>query len=155
MATYQARITEQLPVPPQQLFALISDVDRLPEWNAHIPRIVDRPDALTPGAQWVVRIRASGAQWDSRSTLERLDRDKLELDYRSQSDDGNPSYALWRWRLTPVDGGTRAEVVYEINPKTFFRRNVFVHLRRRQLPNEVRTSLVSAGRLLSGKQVSA
>jgi hypothetical protein len=36
------------------VFDLITDFDRLPEWNRAVKRILDRPAALAPGAEWVV-----------------------------------------------------------------------------------------------------
>ena len=37
-----------------------------------------------------------GQSWRSRSRLEELDRERRVFTYRSGTDDGNPSYALWR-----------------------------------------------------------
>jgi uncharacterized protein YndB with AHSA1/START domain len=41
--------------PAAAVFDLISDIDRLPEWNANMTEVVERPSGeLAAGAEWVV-----------------------------------------------------------------------------------------------------
>jgi ribosome-associated toxin RatA of RatAB toxin-antitoxin module len=54
--------------PAAAVFDLISDIDRLPEWNANMTEVVERPSGeLAAGAEWVVEFRAMGQSWRSRS----------------------------------------------------------------------------------------
>lgn len=60
--------TGTVPAPPAAVFDAITDIDRLPQWNKTIQRVVERPDAPTEGAEWVVAVRPPGMpEWLSRS----------------------------------------------------------------------------------------
>ena len=48
-----------VPRPAGDVFAFVTDVDRLPEWNAIIAEVVERPSVVQRDAEWVVRITAS------------------------------------------------------------------------------------------------
>ncbi len=61
--------------------------------------------------------------------------------YRSQSDDGNPSYADWRWQLTAGPDATRVDVEVDIRPRTFWRRHLLSKLRRSGLHAAMQRSL--------------
>jgi hypothetical protein len=78
--------------------------------NLEIPEVVESPAELAVGAEWVVTIHAMKTRWNSRSRVLELDRDRGCFAYRSQSDDGNPSFADWRWQLDPDAAGTRVTV---------------------------------------------
>jgi uncharacterized protein YndB with AHSA1/START domain len=147
--TYQAEITEALAAAPDDVFALLTDIERLPEWNAHIHHVIDAPPSLVHGAQWVVQMRAMGTRWGSRSTAQTIDPETRVFTHKTQTDDGNPSYALWTWRVAEHGGGSEVTVRWELNPKTSFRRHFGAPLRHRQLQNEVRISLDAADRLLA------
>jgi len=130
-----------VPAPPEPVFDLITDIDRLPDWNLEIPKVVESPAELAVGAEWVVTIHAMRTQWNSRSRVLELDRDRGRFAYRSQSDDGNPSFADWRWQLEPDPGGTRVTVDVSVNPRTFLRRRVLSELRRSGLRKAIEQSL--------------
>ena len=134
---------------PTEVFTLLTDIDRLPEWNRIIVSVAERPDAMTPGAQWVVRLKAMGSSWPSRSTLEEFDPDRHVLAYRSCTDDGNPSYARWRWTVEPDgDAGSVVTVNWDLHPQTFWRRVLLARMRDRQLRSEVPASIESLARTL-------
>jgi uncharacterized protein YndB with AHSA1/START domain len=127
---------------PSTVFRLLTDIDRLPEWNRVVVDVVERPEELRPGVEWVVRFKAMGSSWESRSTLEQYDPDQHVFAYRSCTDDGNPSYARWRWVVEPADdGGSRVTVSWELHPQTFWRRALPVRIRSRQLRREVPASI--------------
>jgi uncharacterized protein YndB with AHSA1/START domain len=148
--TFTATINDQVRARPDELFRLITDVERLPQWNAHIPKVVQAPAApLSPDVEWVVRMRAMGSGWDSRATCVECDRASMRFAHRSRTDDGNPSYALWDWQLTPSGDRTDISVRYELHPKTFWRRKLFARIRHRQLQKEIRASLRAAEALLA------
>ena len=131
--------------PPGEVYDLITDIDRLPEWNVEIPTVVESPAALEVGAEWVVTIHAMKTRWNSRSRVLELDRDRGRFAYRSQSDDGNPSFADWRWQLDrdPASGGTLVTVEVDVHPRTFVRRRVLSELRRSGLRKALDRSLAA------------
>ena len=45
---------------PDDVFGLLTDIDRLAEWNHIITRVLHRPTDLAPGAEWVVEMYAMG-----------------------------------------------------------------------------------------------
>ena len=136
--------------PAADVFAVLTDVERLPEWNAHIRRVLE-PPAGPPaeGADWVVLMAASGTTWNSRARTLRYDPDTHHFAHVSRTDDGNPSWAGWCWQVTDVPGGgSRLDVTWDINPRTFWRRALFARLRRAQLADEVPRSLTALARLV-------
>ena len=145
MKPLRGSVVDILSVSADDLFNLISSAQRLPEWNEHIHHVVDAPSGeARPGDEWVVEIRAMGSKWNSRSRIEDVDRDGRRFALRSQTDDGNPSYALWRWEITPNGDGSEIVVSWELYPKTFWRRALLSRIRHRQLVQEVHASLRAA-----------
>jgi uncharacterized protein YndB with AHSA1/START domain len=141
MREFHGSVTTEVKASPADVFAFITDLDRLPEWNQAIRRIVERPATLTPGAEWVVVIRPRGMPpWKSRSQLEVIEPD-ARFEYRSHTDDHNPSYARWRWHIAPTDEGVRLTVSWDAHPETIGRKLFAAPLRRRMLRREVSASL--------------
>ena len=101
MATRESA-TGRVDAPPAVVFGYLIDVSKLPNWNWAITEVVDVPAELTPGAVWRVRISALGQSWVSKSQVTELDPQALRFAYRSQSDDGNPSYVDWAWQVEPT-----------------------------------------------------
>jgi uncharacterized protein YndB with AHSA1/START domain len=129
---------------PEAVFATLTDVARLPAWNAAMTRVVEQPEDMTVGAQWVVEFRALGQTWHSRSTLEELDVAARRFRYRSSTDDGNPSYAEWAWEVTDDPAGSVVTVRWSLHPVSFWRRVLLVRIRSRQLARgEVPASLAA------------
>lgn len=126
---------------PHDAFSSITDLSRLPEWNAAITALIEQPERVEVGAQWVVEMHALGQTWNSRSVVETLDPIGRCFAYRSVTDDGNPSYALWTWVVTDHPEGTLVTVAVELHPHTFWRRVLLVRIRSRQL---ARTELVNS-----------
>jgi uncharacterized protein YndB with AHSA1/START domain len=124
------------------VFALVSDPERLSSWNTAIRQTTEAPDDFGPGAQWVVELSALGQTWPSRSTVTDLDRTARRFAYRSQTDDGNLSYADWTWSVTEAPGGCDVAVSVALHPATFWRRALLARirgfqLRRRELPGSL------------------
>jgi uncharacterized protein YndB with AHSA1/START domain len=118
------------------VFALVTDVDELPSWNAAIDAVIDAPGQLVPGAEWTVRMQPNRmVHWLSVSTAETVDRDGLTFTYRTVT------YAAWRWRITPCDDGSDVSVTWDVYLKTWDRRHLAGPIRRRQLRKEVAGSL--------------
>lgn len=142
-------VVDTVPRAPDDVFAFLTDVDRLPDWNAIMTKVVERPDALVPGAEWVVELKAMGNTWRSRSRIEEYDEARRAFAYRSCTDDGNPSYALWRWAVAPAaDDAARVTVSWDLHPETFWRRVLLARIRARQLRREVPASIDSLARAM-------
>ncbi|MFF2502692.1 SRPBCC family protein [Streptomyces sp. NPDC058067] len=137
--------------PPDDVFALVTDLDRLPEWNRAVTEVLDRPAALAPGAEWVVRVRPAGLpSWRSRSWLEELDPQRRVFRHRSKADDKNPSHAEWLWQVDEEPEGSRLTVSWELHPMTAGRKFLAAPLRGRMLvTSEVPDSLAALARMLA------
>jgi hypothetical protein len=142
-------ITDVVRGSPPGVFALVTDIDRLPEWNAIITQVVDRPATLAPDVEWVVELKAMGRSWRSRSQVLQYDEVARRFEYRSHTDDGNPSYGIWSWQVADDPGGSRVTVTWHLYPQTFWRRVLLARIRGRQLRREVHDSLGSLERALS------
>ena len=129
--------------PPTTVLDQVSDIARLPEWNSAITEVLESPPLSTPGAVWKVRLHALGQTWVSTSTLAELNEAAGRFRYRSQTDDGNPSYADWEWLVAGDGPGSRVTVTVTLHPITFWRRHLLVKLRRPALRREMQASLES------------
>ena len=128
---------------PEAVFRLVTDVSRLPEWNRAITAVVEAPERLRSESVWKVRIHALGQSWVSKSRVSALDPALGRFAYRSQSDDGNPSYADWEWRVEPHESGSMVTLTVDLNPVTFWRKHLFVRIRRPVLRREMQDSLTA------------
>ena len=118
---------------PDNVFRLLTEARRLPEWNHRIVRLIEAPESLTAGCQWVVELSALGQSWPSRSTVVELDVSTRRFTYRSQTDDGNSSYADWTWQVDNAPDGCAVSVSLALHPATFWRRVLLAKVRGRQL----------------------
>jgi uncharacterized protein YndB with AHSA1/START domain len=141
ITTTPTRASATIPAAPERVFALLTDIERLPSWNDEIIAVLERPAALVPGAQWAVQMRAAGMTWPSRTWVLAVDHQIRRFVYRSGSDDGNPSFTIWTWEVAPHPDGARVTVAWDPNPRTFWRRAFVVHWRRRCLARQVPRSL--------------
>jgi hypothetical protein len=144
MTTFEGSVQERVDASPDQMFGVITDISRLPQWNRRIDHVVEAPDALGDDVEWVVQMRVNGARWNSRAHLEELDASAGRFRYVSRTDDNNPSRAHWSWQLVPADDGTEVTVSWELQPRTFFRERIAAPMRNRQLEREVRESIHAA-----------
>ena len=147
---FHGSATGHLPgVPCNDVFEHITNIDLLPTWNRAIEQVVESPPALTPGAEWVVVMHPSAMpRWKSRSRGVEEITPGTSFTYRSQTDDGNPSFVTWQWLLTPAIDGTDVTVRWDGYPQTVGRRLVGAPLRRRMLQHEAPASLESLRRVL-------
>ena len=133
MRALEQHAAQFIAAPPDDVFALITTPERLPEWNGAIVRVVDAPLQLRVGTEWVVQLSALGQSWPSRSTVVAIDSNMRHFSYRSQTDDGNPSYADWSWQVTDAPQGCEVTVSCVLHPATFWRRVLLAHVRAWQL----------------------
>ena len=142
MTEFHGTETVNLTPPAADVFALLVDVGRMTEWNQHLHHVVEAPGGpLAEGAEWVLEMRAMGTRWPSRARALRVDPDALVFEHRSVTDDGNPSYVLWSWQVTPRGDGSTLTVTWTVHPKTFWRRLLLARVRRGFLADEVRASI--------------
>jgi uncharacterized protein YndB with AHSA1/START domain len=91
MDEFQGRASVRVDATPQAVFDLITDVDRLPDWNTAIERVLERPPELTTGAEWTIKMHPPRLpSWTSISRVEELDRRHLRFAYETRNGDGNP-----------------------------------------------------------------
>jgi uncharacterized protein YndB with AHSA1/START domain len=137
--------TTHIDASPEAVFRVVTDLSRLPEWNRAITDVIEAPASLEPGSVWRVRVHALTQSWVSRSQLSVLDTAASEFAYRSQSDDGNPSYADWCWHVEPDGDGSKVTVTVDVNPITFLRKHLLIRIRRPALRKEMQESLAALG----------
>lgn len=138
--------TAIVPADPDAVFQAISSIDGLPDWNDAITSVVDAPEELVDGAEWVVELHALGQSWHSRSALMNLDPRARRFGYRSRTDDGNPSWVDWQWSVDEHPDGAEVTVELDLHPATFWRKLLLAHIRRRQIArSEVPASLAALG----------
>ena len=65
---------------------------------------------------------ARPVRWKSVSTLQELDAAGLRFSYRTVNADGNPSYTLWSWKLTPTPLGVQVSVHWDVYLESLDRR---------------------------------
>jgi len=144
MDEIHGRASARVAAPPQAVFDVITDVGRLPEWNAAIERVVAQPAALAEGAEWTVKMHPPRTpSWGSISRVEELDRSRYRFAYQTRNADGNPSYTRWAWEIARGGEGADVTVTWAVYLKTFDRRFFAGPIRRRQLAREVPRSLTA------------
>ena len=151
MDEIHGRASLQVDATPQAVFDLITDVDRLPEWNVAIETVLERPPELVEGVEWTIKMHPPRTPpWTSISRVEELDRGRLRFAYETRNGDGNPSYTKWAWEITRAGGGAEVTVTWDVYLKTVDRRFFGGPLRKRQLAREVPNSLTAmAGALVA------
>jgi Polyketide cyclase / dehydrase and lipid transport len=116
----------------------------LPEWNDAIESVVERPTELAGGSEWVVKMHPSRLMtWKSRSRVDEFDREAMRFAYRTTNEDGNPSYASWKWTISRPGPGANIAVSWDVYLKTLDRKLLAGPIRQRQLRKEVAASLRS------------
>jgi len=77
---------------PAEVFAAITAIDRMPEWNERIASVTRPPVApLAKDVEWTVQMSVPPAKWPSRPRVVAYDLDGMYFEHNSQSDDGNPT----------------------------------------------------------------
>lgn len=145
--TGSANASTTIPATADAVFETLTDIARLPEWNGAMTSVIEQPDRLAPGSEWVVEFHALGQTWRSRSIVEEFDLAERTFVYRSATDDGNPSYARWTWNVADDGAGSRVSVTWALHPATFWRRVLLARIRARQLARtEIPGSLAALAR---------
>jgi uncharacterized protein YndB with AHSA1/START domain len=144
----QESVSALVPASPEEVFSLVTDPSKLPSWNRAITEVVEAPERLELGSVWKIRLHALSQSWVSKSEVSAIDPVSRYFAYRSQTDDGNPSYANWEWQVAPDPEGSRVTVKVELHPTTFWRRHLLIKVRRPALRKEMTDSLNSLARAI-------
>ena len=99
----ELRAETTVDAPPEQVWAVLGDVRRMPELSPELVGMVPlKPGGLRPG-QWYLGINRRGVVvWPTRSVVTLVDPG------RAVAWDTRSSGARWIWELSPTaDGGTR------------------------------------------------
>jgi len=87
---------------PDRVWAVLTDLDRLPELSTELVKMVPlKPGGLKLGQQYLGLNKRKAVVWPSRSKVIALEPDR-ELAWHTYS-----SGATWIFELAPIDGGTR------------------------------------------------
>ncbi|HWJ82225.1 MAG TPA: SRPBCC family protein [Nocardioides sp.] len=101
-AERELRAEAVVAAPPEQVWALLTDFSRMPEWSPELLRMVPLKRGGLRAGQWYLGInRRKAVVWPTRSVVAAVEAPRrLVWDTRS-------SGAQWIWELEPADGGTR------------------------------------------------
>ena len=155
MDEFHGRASARINATPQAVFDLITDVGRLPEWNAAIEAVLERPPALAEGAEWTVKMHPPRMpSWKSVSRVEQLDRRHYRFAHRTRNADGNPSYVRWAWEVAGAGHGAEVTVTWDCHLKTLDRKLLAGPMRKRQLAREVSKSLSAMASAVAATQPS-
>jgi uncharacterized protein YndB with AHSA1/START domain len=139
---FHGRAEVLLDAPFDQVFAVLTDIARLPEWNAKVHHVIEFPvGPVVEDTEWVIQMRAMGTRWPSRSHATVVDPSMGRFEHTTHTDDGNPSPTLWSWEVRPRAGGSELTVTWTVCLRTFWRRVLLSHLRKPRIDAEVRASL--------------
>ena len=107
-------VSAVIAAPPEELYALVADVTRTPEFSPDIVRCSWLGGAQGPsvGARFeAVNRTAAGMTWKNRPVVTVADPGREFAFARTEPFAGT---VAWRYRLEPVDGGTRVTESYEV-----------------------------------------
>lgn len=127
---------------PDDVFAAVTDIAGIPEWNDRIQRVVMAPDALQADAEWLVELKILGQRFQSRRRVLDIDPVARRFRYRSKPE-GDPDFAIWTWEIAPESGGSRVRVSWDLNPLQLANRLFWVRGRSRGLRKELPSSLAA------------
>jgi uncharacterized protein YndB with AHSA1/START domain len=101
-AARELRAETVIAAPPARVWAVLTDLRRMPEWSPELVRMVPlRSGGLRVGQQYLGLNRRKAAVWPTRSVVTAVDPERrLAWDTRS-------SGATWIYELTPEGAGTR------------------------------------------------
>src|SRR5215207_10617332 len=100
--------------PPEDVYALVADVTRMPEFSPEVLscRWLDGATGPAVGARFeAVNAAEAGKRWKNRPVVTMADRGREFAFSRTEPFAGTIS---WRYRLEPADGGTRVIESYEV-----------------------------------------
>jgi carbon monoxide dehydrogenase subunit G len=107
----EIRESVELAAPPQEVFDLLMDVDRLGEWVTAHRAIVDQPEGpLSEGSSFTQKLRLAGLSFKVGWQVTRLERPRL-VEWRGKGPGGSDARVCYA--LSGNGGGTRFDYVNE------------------------------------------
>ncbi len=107
-------VSAVVPASPEDVYDLVADVTRTPEFSPEVTSCRWRDGATGPavGARFeAVNTNAAGRSWRNRPVVTAADRGREFAFSRTEALSGT---VVWRYRFEPVDGGTRVTESYEV-----------------------------------------
>ncbi len=106
-------VSLHIAAPPQDVYALVSDITRTPELSPEIVACSWLDGATGPavGARFVATNKAGRLRWNNRPVVVTADPGREFAFARTEHGGGTVE---WRYRLEPEDGGTRVTESYEV-----------------------------------------
>jgi uncharacterized protein YndB with AHSA1/START domain len=91
----------EIDAPPAQVWPVVSDVRRMPEWSPQVTstRLRAGFDEVALGAEFTNRNRYGELEWTTHATVVRFEPER-ELAFRVEE-----NWQVWSFELTPLDGG--------------------------------------------------
>ena len=106
--------TIHIDAPPEQVYALISDVTRMGEWSPETAKAEWIEGATGPavGARFKGSNKSGPFRWSTKPRVEVADAGR-EFAFVTTNGNGERLYTRWRYTLTPSGGGTDVEESWE------------------------------------------
>lgn len=131
-------------VPPQRVWSLLADLDRMGEWSPECYRVEwlnGAKSPATPGARFKGWNRYGRMQWSVTCEVTAVEPNQ-ELAWSTV--DGDREMVRWRYRFEPADGGTDLTESFEVMWLPFMARlaeDVLMRDRDRRREQAMRTTL--------------
>jgi uncharacterized protein YndB with AHSA1/START domain len=111
---WDGEVAVEVAATPGQVWSVLSDPTRVGEWSheCHTVTWVDGHTVAAVGAKFRGNNQVKGFKWSRTCTITELDPERL-LVYRT-SGGLPPDSTEWRFRLEPVDAGTRITQSFRI-----------------------------------------
>jgi hypothetical protein len=102
------RVTRHIAALPEDVFAVILDVDRYPEWNPFTPRMTVRTDEMVVGKEFDLDCQMTETELleGEREVVLALDRERFHFCMGTSRTRGRPGIRSFRWqKCEPSSGG--------------------------------------------------
>jgi uncharacterized protein YndB with AHSA1/START domain len=102
--TYEPLLEDRIEIaaPPATVWALVSDVRRMPEWSPQVAstRLRKGFERCEVGTEFTNLNREGELEWTTHGEITRFEEDRL-IAFRIKE-----NYVVWSFSLEPTDGGT-------------------------------------------------
>jgi uncharacterized protein YndB with AHSA1/START domain len=133
----EGQATVHVDAPPEQVYAMISDVTRMGEWSPETYRCewVDGATGPAAGARFKGSNKRGILRWSTKPTVKVADPGK---EFTFETGRAGKEDTRWSYRLAPKDGGTELTESFEALRYIFFFKIVSPpKTRKRQLQKNV------------------
>ena len=142
-----------LAAPAREVFDLLIDADRLPEWNVQYHEVLRSPGRpIGLGDEWMVDLHAMGRRTSISSRATEVNPAALHFEHRSCSE-GDASSVAWSWQVTSQQSGTSLTVSWTLGPMSVWRR-LLSGRRHSVIGQQVAASLEQIDQVLSNQSRS-